>query len=144
MSNSMRLRIPQAGDMVAVPRQVWLATLGAAAVTREWAEKEAGTMFRALVKEGTVVESRAIRTVGERVEASVKRAASLARSARNGVRSSVASLAGVASTFVRARVPAMRARIEVESVAPSRKRAAKPVKRARKAVKARRRNVAAK
>lgn len=144
MSNSMRLRIPQPGDMVAVPRQVWLATLGAAAVTREWAEKEAGTMFRALVKEGTVVESRAIRTVGERVEASVKRAASLARSARNGVRSSVASLAGVASTFVRARVPAMRARIEVESVAPSRKRAAKPVKRARKAVKARRRNVAAK
>jgi len=144
MSNSMRLRIPQAGDMVAVPRQVWLATLGAAAVTREWAEKEAGTMFRALVKEGTVVESRAIRTVGERVEASVKRATSLARSARNGVRTSVASLAGVASTFMRARVPAMRARIEVESVVPTRKRAAKPVKRARKAVKARRRTVAAK
>ena len=52
-------------------RQVWLAGLGAAVVTREWARHEAGNTFRTLVKEGTAVESNAIRVVGDRVESSV-------------------------------------------------------------------------
>ena len=53
------------------PRQVWLASLGAAVVTRDWAQNEASTVFRTLVKEGTLVESRTIRIVGDRIESSV-------------------------------------------------------------------------
>ncbi|HEX6138569.1 MAG TPA: hypothetical protein VF059_13005 [Casimicrobiaceae bacterium] len=131
MSNTMRLNIPQAGELVlAAPRQAWLATLGAAAVTRHWAQKEAATMFRTLVKEGAAVESTAIRRVSAGVDASVRRASRLARSARSGVTASAASLADFATTLVRARLPAMRASIKVESAAAPRKRAAK-----RKAVK---------
>ena len=52
-------------------RQVWLASLGAAVVTRDWMQTEAGGVFKTLVKEGTVVESRAIRFVGDRIENSV-------------------------------------------------------------------------
>jgi hypothetical protein len=55
-------------------RQVWLAGLGAAVVTRDWAEKEASGVFHNLVREGTAVESRAIRRVGDRVESSVTKA----------------------------------------------------------------------
>ena len=44
-------------------RQVWLASLGAAVVSREWAQTEASNVFRTLVKEGTAVESRTIRLV---------------------------------------------------------------------------------
>ena len=47
MSNTIRYGNPAA--VLAAPRQIWLATLGAAAMTREWAEKEAGTLFRSLV-----------------------------------------------------------------------------------------------
>ena len=34
----------------AASRQVWLAGLGAAAVTRHWARYQAGTTMRALIK----------------------------------------------------------------------------------------------
>ncbi len=51
-------------------RQMWLASLGAAVVTRDWVQSEAGDVFKTLVKEGTVVESRAIRFVGDRIETS--------------------------------------------------------------------------
>ena len=65
MSNTIRLSVPQAGDAVlAASRQVWLATLGAAAVTREWADKRRAPVFRTLVKEGSAVESQAMRRVG--------------------------------------------------------------------------------
>ena len=47
MSNTIRYDNPAA--VLAAPRQIWLATLGAVAMTREWAEKEAGTLFRTLV-----------------------------------------------------------------------------------------------
>jgi hypothetical protein len=56
---------------LAASRQVWLAGLGAAVVTREWARNDAGHMFRALVREGSTVESRAIRVIGRRIESSV-------------------------------------------------------------------------
>ena len=53
------IRINHVGDAVFnASRQVWLASLGAAVVTRDWAQAEAGSMFRILVKEGTLVESR--------------------------------------------------------------------------------------
>ena len=132
MSNTIRLSVPVAGGaLFAAPRQIWLATLGAAAVTREWADKEAGTLFRTLVKEGSAVESHALRFVGNRVETSVKRANAFARDARNGVKASLDSLAGVAS-LVRAKLPTVRARLDVESAAKP-KRAVKTAKRARPA-----------
>jgi hypothetical protein len=123
MSNT--IRIAHVGDtMLAAPRQVWLATLGAAAVTRGWAGREAGTMFRALVKEGAVVESQALRQVGERVE----RARRLARRAQSGVATSVTSLAKAATALVRTRLPHVRASVAVETPGAQR-RGAKPSKR---------------
>jgi hypothetical protein len=48
-------------------RQVRLAGPGATVVTRDCAS-EAGVVFKTLVKEGTVVESRAIRFFGDQSE----------------------------------------------------------------------------
>ena len=62
-----------ANPMLNASRQVWLAGLGAAVVTREWAQSEAGNVFRSLVKEGTIVESRTIRMVGNRLESTSRR-----------------------------------------------------------------------
>ena len=128
MSNTVRYGNPAA--VLAAPRQIWLATLGATTVTREWAEKEAGMLFRTLVREGSTAETRAIRYLGDRVNTSVKAANTLARETRNGIDASVASLARAASRL-RTRLPSARARIDVGS-APTRKSAAKTVRRARK------------
>ena len=70
-------------------RQVWLAGLGAAVVTRDWVQHEAGTVFKTLVKEGTAVESRAIRLVGDSIETSVKRANGMWRQTRHTVETTV-------------------------------------------------------
>ena len=61
---------------------MWLAGLGAAAVTRDWARTEAGKTFRTLVKEGSAVETKAIRDLSKRVETSVATATSLWRQTR--------------------------------------------------------------
>ena len=138
MSNMIRLSVPTTGAaMLAAPRHVWLATLGAAAVTREWAEKEAAPIFRTLVKEGSVVESRALRVVGNRVETSMTHANALVRDARSSVRATVESLASIASSFVRSKAPALRARVAVEATGAQRKRAVKPVKGVKAATKKR-------
>ncbi len=137
MSNMIHLNVTRTGDAVlAASRQVWLATLGAAAVTREWAEQEAGAVFRTLVKEGSAVESQAIRRVGKQMESSVKHAAQLIGSARNGVKTSVQTLTGAASAFVR-KLPAIRASAKVESAAKRAKPAAKPAKQSRTRAKTR-------
>ena len=130
MSNTIRSSYPMGGTMLAAPRQIWLATLGAAAVTREWAGKEAGTVFRTLVKEGSVAESHAIRFVGNRIERSVKRANALLRDARDGADASVAALTRVASK-VRSTLPTVRARIDVDAAPPKRARGVKTAKRQR-------------
>jgi hypothetical protein len=131
MSNMTRLSIPiTPAAVLAAPRHLWLATLGAAAVTREWAERDAATMFRSLVKEGSVVETRALNQVGKRIGTSMKRANALARTAKVGVRSSIESLASAASTFVRTKLPTVRARLDVQSAGVKRKPAAKTVKAA--------------
>jgi hypothetical protein len=140
MSNTIRLSIPPAGVLFAAPRQIWLATLGAAAVTRDWAQKEAGTVFRTLVKEGSAAESQALRVVGNRVETSMKRASTIASQARANVRSSVDALTSAATTLVQQRLAASHARRDVETAATARKGAAKSAKRAgttRRASKAR-------
>ncbi len=68
---------PIAEAAVNASRQMWLAGLGAAAVTREWARTEAGRTFRTLIKEGSAVESKAIRDLSKRVENSVATATTL-------------------------------------------------------------------
>ena len=125
MSNTIRYGNPAA--VLAAPRQIWLATLGAAAVTREWAEKEAGTLFRTLVREGSAAETHAIRYIGSRVDTSMKAANAFARVTRKGIDASVASLARAASRL-RTRLPSVRARIDVDS-APARKSAAQAARR---------------
>lgn len=120
MSSTMRSSMPVGpAAVLAAPRQLWLATLGAAAVTREWAEKEAGGVFRTLIREGAVVESDAIRYVGKRVQTSIRRADAWARSARQGVTASVHSLGSIAAA-VRHKLPSVRARIDVQTADGSR------------------------
>mgnify|MGYP001073608068 CR=1 FL=1 len=90
MLNMTRSSIPMTpAALIAAPRHLWLATLGAAAVTRDWAERDAAAMFRSLVKEGTVIESRAINLVSHRIGTSMKRANALARDARHGLRACI-------------------------------------------------------
>ena len=96
---------PVGGAMLAASRQVWLAGLAAAVVTREWAGKEAAPMLRTLVRQGTVIESRAIRLVGARVETSVTRANALWRQARETLQSTVRDYAGNAVTLARQTLP---------------------------------------
>lgn len=88
---------PVADAALAASRQVWLAGLGAAAYTREWARSEAGKTFRALVKEGSAVESQAIRVLSKRVQNSVATATSLLRQTRATVMSTAGTLAQNAS-----------------------------------------------
>jgi hypothetical protein len=77
---------------LAASRQVWLAGLGAAAVTRDWAREEAGNTFRTLVKQGSAVETRAIRVLGDRIETSIATASSLWKQASRTVLTSVNAL----------------------------------------------------
>ncbi|HEY2817457.1 MAG TPA: phasin family protein [Casimicrobiaceae bacterium] len=86
MLNMFQQKTNRLGDnMFAASRQVWLAGLGAAVVTRDWAEKEASGVFRTLVKEGTAVESRVIRIVGDRVESSVTKANGVLKQTRAAI-----------------------------------------------------------
>lgn len=106
MLNNLQQRTNRVGDAVfAASRQVWLAGLGAAVVTRDWAEKEAVNVFRKLVQEGTVVESRAIRVVGDQVESSVAKANGVWKQTRSTVESVVRSYADTAAAVVRRTLP---------------------------------------
>jgi hypothetical protein len=92
---------------LAAPRQIWLAGLGAATVTRQWAMNDAGNVFRSLVKEGATVESRARRVIGRQVDNSL----ALATSAWNGARrTALTTMSGLfdaaAATLPRFRAPA--------------------------------------
>ena len=122
--------------MINASRQVWLASLGAAVVTRDWAQSEAGNVFRSLVKEGTLVESRTIRMVGTRLESTISVANSMLRKARTAVRKT----ADNAVTIVQSNLPNVK--LPAMFVAPAKpaakKRAAprranvKPAKRVRR------------
>ena len=115
-----------AGDaLFNASRQLWLASLGTAVVTRDWARKEAGGVFRTLVREGTAVESRAFRLVGDRLDKSFDRANALWKRTRHSVTATVRAYADTAATIVRDSLPAL--------VAPEKPVAKKPAKHARKA-----------
>jgi hypothetical protein len=126
-----------ASPMLKASRQVWLASLGAAVVTRDWAQTEAGTVFRTLVKEGTVVESRTIRLVGHRLESTMTVANGVLKRARSAVRKTADNAVTlVQSSLPNVKLPAMF--VAPAKRAPAKKRTAKraaavkPVKRVRR------------
>jgi len=96
---------PMGDAVLAASRQVWLASLGAAVVTRDWAQSEAGNVFRALVKEGTAVESKAFRMVGDGLEVSISKANTVWKQARSTVQSTVRQAAETAVTLVQNNLP---------------------------------------
>ena len=106
MLNNLQQRTNRVGDVAfAASRQVWLAGLGAAVLTRDWTEKEAANVFRKLVKEGTVVESRAIRLVGDQVGSSVAKANSVWTQTRSIVETVVRNYADTAAAVVKRTLP---------------------------------------
>ncbi len=119
---------------LAASRQVWLAGLGATVVTRDWVQTEAGDMFKTLVKEGTVVESRAIRFVGDQIETSVTRANTVWKRTRRTVESSVKQAATAAVDFAQQVLPKSLPVFEFPVAVKAPKRAAKPVKKAKRTV----------
>src|SRR4030095_4501448 len=102
MRTMTQTRNTPVGDAVlAASRQVWLASLGAAVVTRDWAQSEAGNVFRSLVEEGTGVESKTIRMVGDRLESTITVANTVWKRARTAVRKT----ADNAVTLVQSNLP---------------------------------------
>lgn len=123
---------------LAASRQVWLASLGATAVTREWVQGEAGHVFKRLVKEGNVVEANAVRVVNERLGPSLARANTAWRQTRRTVETSVKQAAAVVVDYAERVLPKSLPKLEL--LRPARQPAAKPVaatKRRAKAVRAR-------
>ncbi len=103
-------------------RQAWLAGLGAASISREWARHEAGNTFRALVRQGSAVEKNAIRVIGDRVESSITTATSLWRVARTTALATANRLAETAvAALPSVRIPAF----GVTAAAPKRRKTAK-------------------
>ena len=134
MLNAFQQKANRVGDNVfAASRQVWLAGLGAAVVARDWAEKEASGVFRTLVKEGTAVESRAIRLVGDQVESSVTKANVVLKRTRATIETVVRAYTGTAVGIVRQSIPRL-AQGPASSAKVSARRPAKAAKQARKSV----------
>ena len=98
---AVNLRANRIADAaLTAPRQIWLAGLGAAIVTREWARNDAGHVFRALVKEGSNVETRAVRTLGRQIESSIVLASSAWNRARNAAQATVNGLVESATAAI--------------------------------------------
>lgn len=121
-------------------RQAWLAGLGAAAVSRQWARDEAGNTFRALVRQGSTVERSAIRALGDRVESSITTATALWRGARATVLATVNGLAETAAAALpNVRIPAFTSTVATPKPRKAGKtrsvktRSGKTVRRARRA-----------
>jgi hypothetical protein len=120
---------------MAASRQMWLASLGAAVVTRDWVQSEAGDVFKTLVKEGTVVESRAIRYVGDRIETSVSMANTVWKETRRTVESTVKQAADTAVSFAQQVLPKSLPKFELPLATMKAKRAPKPAPKATRTAK---------
>jgi hypothetical protein len=117
---------------LAASRKVWLAGLGATVVTRDWVQSEGSHVFRTLVRQGTVVESRAIRFVGDQVESSLTRANAMWRRTRRTVEATVKQAATSVVDYAQQVLPKTLPKIELpKALVPAAKAA--PAKRARKA-----------
>jgi hypothetical protein len=131
MRTMTQTRSTPVGDaVIAASRQVWLASLGAAVVTRDWAQTEAGHVFRTLVKEGTAVESKAIRMVGDGLEVSITRANAVWKHARTTVQSTVKQAAETAVTLVQNNMPKSLPKVTLPSMLTT-----SPAKKTKRAVK---------
>ena len=128
-------------DALVASRQVWLASLGAAAITRDWMQTEASRTFKTLVKEGTVVESRAVTFVGDQIEVSMTRANRLWKQTRRTVETTVKQAADAAVTLANNALPKSLPKIELP-VAAKPARAKKLVAGAARAKKAGRKSAA--
>jgi hypothetical protein len=117
-------------------RQVWLASLGAAVVTRDWVQTEAGSTFKALVREGSVVESQAVRFVGDRLETSISMANTVWKETRKTVESTVKQAADAAVNFAQQVLPRSLPAFEIPMMPKRRKTVARNAKPAKRAVKA--------
>jgi hypothetical protein len=138
MTNMLQHKTSRVGDTVlTASRQMWLAGLGAAVVTREWAEREAGNVFRTLIREGSAMESRAIRFVGDQVESSVTRANVLWKKTRATVETTVRTYADTAVTIVRQSLPKSLPKVELGSLGKPASHVKVKAVRARKKVRAR-------
>jgi Poly(hydroxyalcanoate) granule associated protein (phasin) len=127
MLNTFQHKTNRVGDTVfAASRQVWLAGLGAAVVTRDWAEKEAAGVFRTLVKEGAAVESRAVRLVGSQVESSVTKAGIVWKNTRMTVENAVRVYADTAVGIVRQSLPALLTAVKSAPAATPKRSNAQP------------------
>ena len=120
-------------------RQAWLAGLGAVAISREWARREAGNTFRALARHGATVEKNAIRVLGDRVETSIATATSLWRDARKNVLATVNDIAETtAAALPQVGLPDFAAGVAIvkprrnANKRTARKRVVKPVSRAKR------------
>ncbi len=117
MRNTIQNRTYPVGDAVInASRQVWLASLGAAVVTRDWAQSEAGSVFRNLVREGTAIESRTIRVVGDRLEGSFAKANLLWKQTRATVRTTVRQAADTAVTLVQNGLPKSLPKVKLPAI----------------------------
>jgi hypothetical protein len=125
--STLSFRPYQLGEnALAAPRQMWLASLGAAAVTREWVQSEARQTFKSLVKEGTIVESRAVTFVGDQIEGSMSRANTLWKQTRATVESGVKQAADTAVALAQKALPRNLPKIDLSLMAkPAAKRATK-------------------
>ncbi len=128
--------VPTGEAFVAASRQVWLAGLGAAVVTREWAQNEAGQVFRRFVREGTAVEARTFRIVGDGLESGFTRANAFWRRTREAVTGTVKAYADTATTLVRETLPASLPKLDLPAALRQAKPKAKAV-RAKRAGRAR-------
>jgi hypothetical protein len=122
-------------NALAAPRQMWLASLGAAAITRDWVQTEARQTFKSLVKEGTIVESRAVTFVGDQIEGSMSRANTLWKQTRATVESGVKQAADTAVALAQKALPRNLPKIDLPPMMS--KPAAKRATKAKKTVKAR-------
>jgi hypothetical protein len=113
---------------LAASRQVWLAGLGAAIVTRDWARNDAGHVFRALIKEGEAVETRAVRVLGKQVDSSLVIAASTWNKARHTALSTINGLIDTAATAW----PRLKAPAAVGSKSPAKRKKAVKARRAKR------------
>ncbi len=121
---------------LAAPRQMWLAGLGAAVVTRDWVQNEARPVFKSLVKHGTSVESRAIRFAGNQLETSMTRANSLWHKTRSTVEGAVKIYADHAVAIAQQALPKSLPKLDLPFVKAFAK-SVTPAKRAKKSTHAR-------
>ena len=132
--STMSFRPYQFGEnALAAPRQMWLASLGAAAVTRDWVQSEVRQTFKTLVKEGTIVESRAMTYVSDQIEGSMNRANTVWKQTRATVESGVKQAAETAVALAQKTLPRNLPKIEL----PLMSKPAVKATRAKKAVQTR-------